>query len=65
MKKDDGTFGLINCMIEQKLPFEDIYQVFNERTDSQNGLILYKNGQGHILQQFGDESNLNLGASFL
>jgi hypothetical protein len=52
-------------MIEQKRGVVDLFQVCNERTDTQNGSILYKIGQGHILNMFGNMSNVGAGISFL
>jgi hypothetical protein len=60
-KKDEGTLLWLKCMIHQKKLFEDLYDIYNERTDSLNGLILYKIGQGHILNQYGNSSNLEIG----
>jgi TPR repeat protein len=64
-KNDIGTIWLIRCMIKQKMSFKMLYNICNERTDSQNGWILYKIGQGHILNQFGNSSNIETGISFL
>jgi TPR repeat protein len=64
-KNDDGTFGLINCMMKQHLPLQTLYQVYKERSDSKNGYILYKIGQGHILRFFGNQTNFTQGIEFL
>jgi hypothetical protein len=59
-KKDEGTLWLLECMINQKKLFKALYDICNERTDLHNGLILYKIGQGHILNQYGKYSNLEI-----
>jgi hypothetical protein len=52
-------------MINQTKSFKDLYDICNERTDSLKGLIHYKIGQCHILKQYGNSSNLEIGLFFL
>jgi hypothetical protein len=64
-KSDQGTFGLLKCLQRQEIPFKSLYQICHQRTDSRNGRILYKIGQGHIFHQFGQSSDYQTGISFL
>jgi TPR repeat protein len=64
-KMDVGTLWLLRIMNQQQKPLSDLYQVCLERADTQNGLILYKIGQGHILNMFGNQSNVETGITFL
>jgi TPR repeat protein len=64
-KSDCGTFGLLACMKKENTSLRSRFEICLERTDTNNGKILYKIGKGHLTKIYGEKSNFEEGISFL
>jgi hypothetical protein len=64
-KCDIGTFGLLACMKKENDSLQSRFDICLERTDTNNGKILYRIGKGHVEKIYGERSNFEEGVSFL